>query len=132
MVKYGIQFGRKWIKSVSWQGSHWLVLSLSSSYCQWSILGALLIQGSHATWKTLKTVNLVIYFFRPGKFLEFDQKVWKAWNFNSQPETNLVICKFSVSRFPFKMLFTKSVLIYIFFISTLSINTKHWFKAKLN
>ncbi len=42
-------------------------------------------QGSHPTWKTLKTLNSVIYILTPGKCLEFDQKVVKTWNFNSKP-----------------------------------------------
>ncbi len=63
------------------------------------------IQGSHPTWKIWnfviyisrpgkclefaqklwKTWNFVIYFSRPGKCLEFAQKLWKTWNFNSNP-----------------------------------------------
>ncbi len=43
------------------------------------------IQGSHPTWKTLKTWNFVIFFSRPGRCLEFTQKVVKTWNFNLKP-----------------------------------------------
>ncbi len=32
------------------------------------------IQGSHATWKTLKTWNCVTYLSRPGKYLDLAQK----------------------------------------------------------
>ncbi len=65
-------------------------------------------QGSHPTWKTLKTWNFVI--FCPS--LEFVQKVVKR-----------EICKFYVSSFIFKMSFTKVIQIYIFVISTLSTQT---------
>ncbi len=44
-----------------------------------------ILQGSHPTWKTWKTWNFVIFFSRPGKCLEFGQKVVKAWNFNLKP-----------------------------------------------
>ncbi len=40
-----------------------------------------LYKGSHPTRKTW---NFVIYFSRPGKYLEFVQKVGKTWNFNSK------------------------------------------------
>ncbi len=43
------------------------------------------VQGSHPTWKTVKTWNFVIFFSRPGKSLEIAQKVVKTWNFNSKP-----------------------------------------------
>ncbi len=36
------------------------------------------LQGSHPTWKSLKTWNFVIYLSRPGKCLEFAQKVGKS------------------------------------------------------
>ncbi len=39
-------------------------------------------QSSHPTWKTR---NFVIFFSRPGKYLEFAQKVIKTRNFNSKP-----------------------------------------------
>ncbi len=53
-------------------------------------------QGSDPTWKTLKISNFVILFSRPGKCLEFAQKVVKTWNFNSKPGKNL---KFENSMF---------------------------------
>ncbi len=58
-------------------------------------------QCSHPTWKTFKICNFVIFFSRPGKWLEFAQKVVKTWNFNSKPE-KLEICKFYVSSFTFQ------------------------------
>ncbi len=79
-----------------------------------------LLQDSNPTWKTLETWNFVIFFSRPGKCLEFAQKVVKTWNFNSKPGKNL---KFANSVFQaslFKMSFTKIILIYFFVISTLS------------
>ncbi len=33
----------------------------------------------------LETWNFVIFFSRPGKCLEFAQKVVKTWNFSSKP-----------------------------------------------
>ncbi len=59
-------------------------------------------QGSHPTWKTLKTWNFVIFFSKPGKCLEFAQKVVKTWNFNSKPGKKLEICKFYVSSCTFQ------------------------------
>ncbi len=46
------------------------------------------LQGSHSTWKTLKTWNFVIYFSRPEKCIKFAQKLGKSWNFNSKPGKN--------------------------------------------
>ncbi len=72
-------------------------------------------QGSHPTWKTW---NFLIYFFRPGKCLEFVQKVGKTWNFNSKPgkKWNFKISCFHInlSRFLYK------TFIYIYVISKLS------------
>ncbi len=73
-------------------------------------------QGSHPTCKTLKTWNFVIFFSRPGKYLEFAKKNSK----NLKPGKNL---KFANSMFQaslFKTSFTKIILIYFFVISTLS------------
>ncbi len=67
------------------------------------------LQGSHPTWKTW---NFVIFFSRPGKCLQFAQKVVKTWTFNSMFQAWL-----------FKMSFTKIILIYLFVISTLSTQT---------
>ncbi len=81
------------------------------------------LQGSHPTWKTLKTWNFVIFFSRPGKCMEFTQKVVKTWNFNPNLEKNL---KFANSMFQavlFKISFTKIIQIYFFVISTLSTQT---------
>ncbi len=50
-------------------------------------------QGSHPTWKTLKTRNFIICFARCGKCMEFAQKEGKTWNFNSQPGKNLNLKK---------------------------------------
>ncbi len=77
----------------------------------------------HPTWKSLKTWNFVIFFSRPGKCLEFAQKVLKTWNFNSKPGKNM---KFANSMFQtslFKVSFTKIILIYFFVMSTLSAQT---------
>ncbi len=79
------------------------------------------IQGSHPTWKTWK---FVIFFSRPGKCLEFAQKVVKTWNFNSKPVKKNF--KFENSMFEtslFKISFTKIILIYFFVIFTLSTQT---------
>ncbi len=87
------------------------------------------MQGSHLTWKTMKTRNFVIIFSRPGKCMQFAQKVVKTWNFNSKPGKNL---KFANSMFEaslFKMTFTKIILIYFFVISTLSTQTV--FRSKI-
>ncbi len=65
------------------------------------------IQGSHRTWKTLNFVN---FFYMPGKWLEFAQKVLKFAN--SMFQASL-----------FKMSFTKIIMIYFFNISTLSTQT---------
>ncbi len=74
---------------------------------------------------TCKTWIFVIFFSRPGKCLEFAQKVVKTWNFNSIHEKNL---KFANSMFRaslFKMSFTKNnsdlFLCHIYIINT---NTK--------
>ncbi len=77
------------------------------------------IKGSHHTGTTLKTWNFVIYFSRPGKCLEFAQKVGKTWNFNSQPWKNFKLVNLEFKDLLFKMSFTKKI-IYIFVISTLS------------
>ncbi len=55
----------------------------------------------------LENLEFVIIFSRPGKCLEFVQKVVKTWNFNSKPWKNL---KFANSVFKvslFKMSFYK-------------------------
>ncbi len=65
-------------------------------------------QGSHPTGKTLKTLNFVIFFSRPGKCLEFAQKVVKTWNFNSKPGKKNQICKFYVWSFTFQDVIYKS------------------------
>ncbi len=73
--------------------------------------------GSHPTWKTW---NFVLFFSRPGKCVEFAQKVVKTWNFNSKP--GFFLLKFANSMFQaslFKISLTKIILIY-FVISTLS------------
>ncbi len=73
--------------------------------------------------KPWKPGILSLCFSRPGKCLEFAQKVVKTWNFNSKPGTNL---KFANSMFQaslFKISFTKIILIYFFVISTLSTQT---------
>ncbi len=47
-------------------------------------------------------------FSRPGKVLEFAQKVGKTWNFNLKPEKNLECSKFAnVSRLTFQDIFTQ-------------------------
>ncbi len=76
------------------------------------------IQGSRPTWKTW---NFVIFFSRPGKCLEFAQKVVKTCNFNSKPGKKLANSMFQASLF--KMSFTKIILIYFFVIFTLSTQT---------
>ncbi len=85
------------------------------------LIKTVMVQGCHPpTWKTW---NFVIFFSRPGKCLEFAQKVVKTWNFNSKPGKNM---KFANSIFQaslFKMSFTKIILIYFFVISTLSTQT---------
>ncbi len=86
-------------------------------------------QGSHPTWKTWKTLNFVIFFSKPGKCLEFAQKVIKTWNFNSEPGQKLKLrILFQTSLF--KMLFTKINLTYMT-LSYLHYQHKHWFEAKL-
>ncbi len=80
-------------------------------------------QGSHATWKTLKTRNFVINFSRPRKYLEFAQKLWKTWNFNSKPEKNLYFVKKKKSRFTFQDVIFKIKWIYVFVTSALSTQT---------
>ncbi len=62
----------------------------------------IILQGSHPTWKTLETCNFAIYITRPGKCLEFAQKVGNTWNFNSKPRKKMKIYKFGVSRFIFQ------------------------------
>ncbi len=54
-----------------------------------------------------KPWNFVIYFSRPGKCLEFAQKVGKAWNFNSKPGKYYIERKFGVSRFTFQDVISK-------------------------
>ncbi len=81
-----------------------------------SELTSVLLQGFHATWKTLKTWDFVIYFFRPGKCLEFAQKLWKTWNFNSNME-KLVLCKFC-----FQDVIFKKILIYVWHICIINTN----------
>ncbi len=80
------------------------------------------LQGSHPTWKTLKTWNFVIFFSRPGKCMEFTQKVVKTWNFNSKPGKKLEICKFYVSSCTFQDLIYKNysdlLLCHIYIINT--------------
>ncbi len=82
----------------------------------------LLIQGSHPTWKTLNTCNLVIYFSRSGKCLEFAQKMEKTFNFISKPGKNFIFnSKFSVLRFTFQNIIYK----YISFTSLLYLHYQH-------
>ncbi len=58
-----------------------------------------LIQGSHPTGKS---GNFVIYFSRPGKYLEFAHKLGITWNFDSKLGQNFkVLSKFDVSRITF-------------------------------
>ncbi len=67
--------------------------------------------------------GILLFFPRPGKCLEFAQKVVKTRNFNSKPGKHL---KSANSMFPaslFKMSLTKIILIYFFDTSTLSIQT---------
>ncbi len=81
------------------------------------------VQGSHSTWKTLKTWNFVIFSSRLGKCLEFVQKGVKPGILTQNLGKNL---KFANSMFQAslcKMSFTKIILIYIFVISTLSTQT---------
>ncbi len=61
-------------------------------------------QGSHPTWKTLKSMNFVIYFsIMYGNCLKFAQKVGETWNFKSNPaKKQLYFSKFSISRFTFQ------------------------------
>ncbi len=88
-------------------------------------------QGSHPTWKTLKTWNFFILFSRLGKCLDFSGKVTKKnRNFNSKPGKRLEFRKFDVSRLTFQGVFTKPI-IYIIVISKLSTPTL-WFEAKFN
>ncbi len=82
-----------------------------------------LVQGSHLTWKTLKTWNFVIFFSRSGKCLECAQKVVKTWNFNLKPGKTVKFANFMFQVPLFKMSFTKIILIYFFVISTLSTQT---------
>ncbi len=73
--------------------------------------------------KPWKKWNFVIFFSKPGKCLEFPQKVVKTGNFNLKPGKNV---KFANSMFQaslFKMSFTKIILICFFVISTLSTQT---------
>ncbi len=82
-----------------------------SASCQILYVNCCFIQGSYPTWKT---GNFVIFFSRPGKCLEFAQKVVKTWTFNSKPGKKL---KFANSIFQaslFKMSFTKIILVYFF------------------
>ncbi len=74
---------------------HWLPIFCIESLNSHIDHALTCIQGSHPTWTTW---NFVIFFSRPGKCLEFGQKVVKTWNFNSKPE----ISKFYVSSFTFE------------------------------
>ncbi len=78
------------------------------------------MQASHSTWKTW---NFVIFFSRPGKCLEFAQKVVKTWNFNSKPWKNMTFANSMFQASLFMMSFTEINLIYFFVISTLSTQT---------
>ncbi len=73
----------------------------------------------HSTWKTC---NFVIYFCRTEKFLEFAQKM----EFNSKHfEETFLNTKFGVSRLTFQdVIYKKKNFIYIFVVSTLSIQTQ--------
>ncbi len=77
-------------------------------------------QGSQPTRKTW---NFVIFFSRPGKCLEFAQKVVETWNFNSKPGKNMKLANSMFQASLFKMSFTKIILFYFFVISTLSTQT---------
>ncbi len=77
-------------------------------------------------WQTCapwKTWNFVIFFSRPGKCLEFTQKVVKTRIFNSKPGKNLKFVNSMFQALLFKMSFTKIILIYFFVKSKLSTQT---------
>ncbi len=61
--------------------------------CSMMGVSTIYIQASHPTWKTLKTWTFVICFSRPGKCLEFAQKVVKIWHFNLKPGKKTWILK---------------------------------------
>ncbi len=73
------------------------------------------IQGSHPTWKTW---NFVIYFSRPGKYMEFAQKVGKTWNFSLKPGKKTWILKIWCFHINFSWCLYKNI-IYIYVISKL-------------
>ncbi len=83
-------------------------------------------QGSHATWKTW---NFVIFISRPGKCLEFAQKVVKTWNFNSKHVKNLKFSN-SVSSFTFQDVIYKNnsdlLLCHIYIINTNTGSKPNW------
>ncbi len=85
-------------------------------------------QGSHPTWKIW---NFVIFFSKPGKCLEFAQKVVKTWTFNSKPWKNMTFANSMFQASLFKMSFTEINLIYFFLISTLSTQTLIWSQIDL-
>ncbi len=50
----------------------WNIMNDGETYWEW------IRQGSHPTWKTW---NFVIYFYRPGKYMEFALKTGKNLEF---------------------------------------------------
>ncbi len=75
-------------------------------------------QGSHPTW------NFVIFFSRPGKYLEFAPKVVKTW------KKNLKFANYVLS-FAFQDIIYKNNSDFNTSLSYLHYQHKHWFKAKL-
>ncbi len=64
----------------------------------------------------MKTWNYIIYFSRPGKCLEFAQKIG-SWNFNPKPGKRMQFINLVFQNSLYKISFTK-YLIQIFVIST--------------
>ncbi len=62
------------------------MVTLKKTFTSYVIIFIKRNQGSHPTWKTR---NFVIFFCRPGIYLEFAQKVVKIENFNSKPGQKL-------------------------------------------
>ncbi len=83
----------------------------------YSYLHDLHYQGSHPP---LKTWNFVIFFSRPGKWLEFAQKVVKTWNFNSKPGKNLKFASFMFKNN------SDLLLCHIYIISTNTDSKTNW------
>ncbi len=78
----------------------------------------------------LENLEFVIFFSRPGKCLEFAQKVLKPWNFNSKPGKNLKFANFYVSSFTFQDVIYKNnsdlLLCRIYIINTNTDSKPNW------